>query len=442
MKNQILEQVLRAVSPSKREEKAVRKLAREIEETLEKYLPAGTTITLAGSVVKGTFLRGRGDIDLFVLFPFSYTKEEMFEKVKKAAAKAFPRIRKEISYAEHPYLRVHFQGKKADIVPAYFMREGEHIRSSVDRSQLHTKYVLSHIDDEKKGEVRLLKRFLATNGLYGAEIKILGFSGYLCELLILQYGDFLSTLNSASVWRLPVFIDPMHHYLSRTTGLDRFPDSTFIVVDPVDSTRNVAAAVSEENLAKFMLLGREFLNRPATSFFKDKPVLSRQKLTSLVERRNVFTISMEPPKVVEDVLWGQLRKFSHSFSSFLEEQGFTVLSTQPRISGKRALVIFEVAEEELPRNRLVQGPSVFMGPDCSRFFSFHKKSAFFVRKSRVYAYEKRKIRTVEAAYSAFRSRHAEHFPSKIKNSAKHAKLLSGKLLLRYPKPLSDYFQSF
>jgi tRNA nucleotidyltransferase (CCA-adding enzyme) len=46
------------------------------------------------------------------------------------------------------------------------------------------------------GEVRLLKKFMKGTGVYGAEIKIGGFSGYLCELLILKYRSFAQTIEA------------------------------------------------------------------------------------------------------------------------------------------------------------------------------------------------------------------------------------------------------
>ena len=47
-----------------------------------------------------------------------------------------------------------------------------------------------------KQEVRLLKRFLKSVGIYGAQIAKGGLSGYVTEILILKYGTFVSTLQS------------------------------------------------------------------------------------------------------------------------------------------------------------------------------------------------------------------------------------------------------
>ena len=52
-----------------------------------------------------------------------------------------------------------------------------------------------------RDEVRVLKKFMKGIDTYGAEIKVGGFSGMLCETLILNYGSFEDTIKSASDWK-------------------------------------------------------------------------------------------------------------------------------------------------------------------------------------------------------------------------------------------------
>ena len=73
------ESVIRKISPSKTETLGVKRLAESTRKSLGKHLPPEAKTLLAGSVAKGTFLKGAGDIDLFAIFPFSYSKEEMFK---------------------------------------------------------------------------------------------------------------------------------------------------------------------------------------------------------------------------------------------------------------------------------------------------------------------------------------------------------------------------
>ena len=93
-----------------------------------------------------------------------------------------------------------------NIVPCYKVKRGEWV-SATDRTPFHTDYVKPLLDEQMAEEVRLLKRFMKGVGVYGAEIKIGGFSGYLCELLVLNYGSFTEVLRSAANWKERTIID-------------------------------------------------------------------------------------------------------------------------------------------------------------------------------------------------------------------------------------------
>jgi tRNA adenylyltransferase (EC 2.7.7.25) len=54
--------------------------------------------------------------------------------------------------------------------------------------------VISNLHREQKDEVRLLKKFMKGIGVYGAEIKVKGFSGYVAELLVYFYDSFRNVL--------------------------------------------------------------------------------------------------------------------------------------------------------------------------------------------------------------------------------------------------------
>ena len=442
MKKALRRAALRLVTPTKKDEKEMLELLDLLQPKLSSKLPRSVTVTPAGSVVKGTFLRGAGDIDLFALFPPSYSKERMFRVLKKAVAQAFPRGKREISYAEHPYVRLHLKGRRIDIVPAYLMLEGERIRSAVDRSQLHVKYVLHNISEEQKGDVRLLKRFLRVNGLYGAEIRVLGLSGYLCELLVLHYGDFESVINAVAEWQPPVSIDPLNHYMSREDVLRYFNSPPIVVVDPVDRERNVAAALTKENLARFILLARNFSEKPSLEYFREKKELRRNVLNNKLRVRNVCALEFPAPKVVEDILWGQLRRFAHMLKMHFEKEGFSVLGAFPHLEKGKAIIVFEVLEDELPRKRLVPGPYAHMASDCRKFIAAHKRAPILARDSRIYALVRRQVSTPKEAVKSFKDKLGKSFPSRIRARAKKAKFLSEKELLKYPKSLSAYFQSF
>ena len=108
-------------------------------------------------------------------------------------------------------------GFEVDLVPCYALPDASRIRSAVDRTPFHTRFVLSSLDDVKRGQVLLLKQFMKGIGVYGAEAKVQGFSGYLTELLIIKYGDLLNVLRAASGWRPGTVMDMDAEKRSRWT---------------------------------------------------------------------------------------------------------------------------------------------------------------------------------------------------------------------------------
>jgi tRNA nucleotidyltransferase (CCA-adding enzyme) len=70
--------------------------------------------------------------------------------------------------------------------------------SATDRTPfIH--YVKKRLGKTLQDDVRLLKKFMQGIKVYGAEIKTGGFSGYLCELLILHYGSFANPAHFCEV---------------------------------------------------------------------------------------------------------------------------------------------------------------------------------------------------------------------------------------------------
>ncbi|MEW5996698.1 MAG: CCA tRNA nucleotidyltransferase [Candidatus Micrarchaeota archaeon] len=430
-----LQNVLRKITPDEKEQGEVEGIAREVEVKIGELLPSGVRTMLTGSVAKGTFLSGEGDVDLFALFPHSYSKELMFEEVKEAVDGAYPKAKIEVAYAEHPYVKFYLDGKKIDVVPAYLMAEGERVRSAVDRSQLHTRYVLEEMRDEQKDEVRLLKRFLKANGLYGAEIKTLGFSGYLCELLVIAYGNFEGVLKAAAGWKTRVVLDPEKYYVKPEEALARFPEQ-LVVVDPVDAERNVAAPVSVENFARFVEVCNRFLKNPSEEFFFPKKI-SDANIGKWMKERNFYGIEFTNEKIVDDVLWGQIRRVSSALGVFLEQSGFTVLGSHYYSDGKKTVLFFELKEKELPKEREMRGPLLKMNEDCGKFRSKHKGAKFVEREGRIFAVEKRRWRDFLGAFKEYAKR--GFVPSHL-GGLRKGKVLEGKGLIRYKDGIEEYIR--
>ncbi len=190
------QEVLERVRPSEQVTAAVDKAARSLKSAVDAYIAEhGITAetTFVGSYAKKTFLDGN-DLDLFVMFPKTMPKEDIVDIGLRIGDDVLHGTH---AYAEHPYSSGKWEGTDVDLVPCYRIEPGDRPITAVDRSPLHTNYVISKMAEQQRDEVRLLKRFMKGIGAYGAEPENRGFSGYLCELLVLKYGTFDGVLEAA-----------------------------------------------------------------------------------------------------------------------------------------------------------------------------------------------------------------------------------------------------
>ena len=197
--NSVLLEALELSKPMQGEVKKVSSIAKKVKESIIKHASSTKIkdVVFGGSYAKGTWLKGDVDIDIFVKMNSSM-KEEEFELLgKQIGLESLRQYQPYLRYSDHPYVEAFVEGIRVNIVPCYDVEKWNWI-SAADRSPFHTEYVTKKLDEEKRDQVRLLKKFLKSLGIYGAEIAKNGFSGYVTEVLILKYGSFQSTLEALS----------------------------------------------------------------------------------------------------------------------------------------------------------------------------------------------------------------------------------------------------
>lgn len=397
---------------------------------------------VCGSIGKGTWLAGDHDIDLFVFFSKDLGREEL-EKMGLAIGKQIVAMMGgtwRIKYAEHPYVHAMINGFDVDIVPCYKIAPGEHIKSAVDRSPLHLAHVRQNLKPEQQNEVRLLKQFCKGAGVYGADTKTQGISGYICELLVMHYGSFEAVLRNAAGWRPPTSI-----------GQDaRKFDAPLIIIDPTDANRNAAAAVSAENFARFVWTARQFIKRPAIDFFFPKTrTLSSSDIKKLKSRKTRFVAAVAPrPDVIDDVLWPQLRRARHRLVKELEQNEFRVIRSfewaeavdHERTTGELALV-FELETWSLPPVQRMHGPPITAHEHSARFLEKYGKPLFgpFVDGQGNWFIEKaRNFETADQLLAAFLKRPAKDLeaagiPNFVASALTKHKLIADDAFWRWAK---------
>ncbi|MCI4357911.1 MAG: CCA tRNA nucleotidyltransferase [Thermoplasmata archaeon] len=308
---------------------------------------------VAGSAARGTFLVDRLDIDFFMLFPPSLDREGL-EREGMAIARELLEA-PETRYAEHPYLRGTFERFAVDAVPGYAIDDPSHPLSAVDRTPFHQRYLQARSTPALVGEIRLAKQFLRALGAYGSEARTGGFSGYLVELLVVRFGSLRALLRQAEHWRIPV------HLPTDPAARPRVPaDVALILDDPVDPNRNVATALSWRNLGLLILGSAAYLAEPDPRFFEVHPsrvltlASSRQRLAE--RGTHVTVLTLPRPKLVDDILYPQLRKAERTLSEASARLGYTVLGSASGAGPSHLVVLVEVDHAELPKVRVHEGP--------------------------------------------------------------------------------------
>jgi len=227
-------------------------------------------------------------------------------------------------------------------------------------------------------------------GVYGAEIKVGGFSGYLCELLTLNYGSFLEVLKSVADWKEKTMIDYEGYYKGREKEAEKIFEEPLVMVDPVDKGRNAAAAVRKERLDEFVASARTFLKISHLNFFYPQEVetLDAEKLVGTIKTRGSTILFIKIGKVnaVPDVLWGQLYKSQRSLRKMLQQYDFDVMrdcvwSDEENLN----LFIFEVESRFLPFIKKHLGPPLRKKVECEKFLRKHLGAVQTVSGPRVEA---------------------------------------------------------
>lgn len=316
-----------------------------------------------GSTARNTWLRGKRDIDIFLMFPPATSREKLELEGLLLARSVSDEY--EEQYAEHPYISAVYKNYDVDLVPCYNVEDSSKIQSAVDRSPFHNQYVLSHING-LTDEARLLKQFLHGAGVYGSELKTQGFSGYLSELLIIRYGSFLNVVREGANFHRGIVID----IEGRGDRTVEHPEP-LVVIDPVDPRRNVAAALSEQKLYEFVDKCREFLRSPSAEAFFPAPVepLDEPELLEIMEERGtlLLTITFLAPDIVEDTLYPQLRKAEESVTRLLEQHEFKVFGSDVWANDKRCAIVLELLVWSLPGVERHLGPPLEQREHADRF---------------------------------------------------------------------------
>ncbi len=379
--------ILEDIEPSENEQKRIKNLSNkliDIINTRANDKGYSAEAVLLGSVAKNTWISSENkedvDIDIFIKFPLITKLEDLKAQGLELAYYCIETVDGscEERYASHPYLTGVMDGYSVDLVPCYDIKESIEMKSAVDRTLLHTTYIRKKLKKSQEKEARLLKRFMRMVGTYGSEFKVGGFSGYLCELLIIHYGSFLEVLQKAcSDWK------PGHQIDLKKFGTANLFSDPLVVVDPTDQNRNVAAALTLQKMAEFRVAAANFLENPKKAYFYPKKIsYNLDDIRAEFKKRDTHSIVLifPAPDIPSDALHPQIRKTENSLVSVLESEDFNVFGSDCWTGSsntkkeEKVLILLEMNTWHLPLYRKHSGPIVWDHDNGKRFIQKHPSS--------------------------------------------------------------------
>ena len=350
---------------------------------------------LGGSGAKGTWLAGTHDIDIYVCFDYNAYKnksDQLSDILQKRLKKCFKKL--ERLHGSRDYFQIKEDGFTVEIVPILKIANARQAKNITDVSQLHANYVKRNTNEKLRNDIRKAKAFCKAAGVYGAESYIQGFSGYLAELLVIHYGSFGKLAKAAAKWKENKEIGSKKDVARLNPSKKTSP---LIVIDPVDSTRNAAAALSKEKFEQLTSACKRYMKRHSEKFFVI-PVFS---ISDIRKKHNaVLAVQVHPGK--RDVIGAELRKKFEQIAHQLRYHDFLIRKSGWHWDEKsrKAYFYFQLKENVLPAMRMIRGPPISMHMAALAFRQAHSKA--FAKNGRVHAVERRKFRTAQQVLNNFK----------------------------------------
>lgn len=367
----VLAQVLDTIKPSKQTKtevtEQINRFVNDLNTLLQKnHLSAHAM--LGGSFAKGTWLVDEFDVDIFVQFEDPTTN--MSDTLEKILPPNAVRV-----HGSRDYFQITDANVQYEIVPVLKITDANEADNVTDVSPLHVTWVRKA--DGLQDDIRLAKQFLKSHRLYGAESYLQGFSGHVVDILLIHYGGFENFLKSVSKWTDKTVLDPEKHYkqhvlhhlnTSKTQG-------PLVIVDPLDKTRNAAAAVGVDAYESIKIAAEQFLRKPSAEAFTQKAFHADKNTSPIL-------IRIELLEGKRDIRGNKLVKIYGCIERSLTE--FGVRESNWEWNGKdEAYLWYNVEHTTLSTTKEQPGPPADLEHAAKAFRAQHK--TVFERDNRLYA---------------------------------------------------------
>jgi len=408
--NNLLKNVIADLMPDERKiQSEVRAVMQSINASFKKQRLQAKVIA-GGSIAKGVFLKNDHDCDLFAVFPKSYAGKDLSGMLERVLNKVFKHVERLHGSRDYFHVRVPSSTFMYEIVPVLALKK-EQAKNAVnitDCSPLHVQWVLQQVKKKKSvcNEIRLLKAFCKSAGVYGAESYLRGFSGHVVDILTIFYGSFLKVLQVSKTWKPgtanTVKEKTVIDFYNKHKGKAFFHlnssklQSALIVIDPTLADRNASAALEQEKLDIFRLRAQEFLKKPSADYFVQHPV-TMESLVRRAQLEDAQLVAVEvylPPGKVDLIGVKMIKVFQFLKQELLKHDFKLVDAVWSWGKGAqgdketKAELFYLIKKGKLSDTVILSGPPTNL--DQKHIEAFKKQHRdVFLKQKRWYAREKR-----------------------------------------------------
>ena len=351
-----MKSILERIKPKKEELDKIKEILKYLN---SKIKIKDAKLELGGSGAKNTNLSGSHDVDIFIKFNYNQFKDQDISKILE---KNIKHLKPTKLHGSRDYFQLKYNSYLIELVPILEITKSSQAKNITDISPLHTKYVKKH--SKLVDQIRLTKAFAKAQDCYGAESYIRGFSGYVLEILTIHYGSFKNLVKNVAKWRSKVIIDPTKTYKNPLIEMNASKtESPLILIDPVDKTRNTAAALSIDKFNLIIKSAQKYQQNPSEKFF-----IQKEKIIP----KNSYILEAIPLQGKEDVIGAKLVKILNYIKKQSELEGYKI-TTSDWSWKEKAKFWFKVKSDRLEQFRIRKGPFKDDLKNVQRFRKANKK---------------------------------------------------------------------
>jgi tRNA nucleotidyltransferase (CCA-adding enzyme) len=390
----IFKEILERTKPSEEDLKGIKKnvdsFCKDVKSRIKKY-KIDAEIFVGGSFAKGTVIKkGKYDVDVFIRYDKKYKNEELSSLTEKLIGKFRDTL---IIHGSRDYFRVNYGNNFfIELIPVRKIIRPKDYENITDLSYLHVKYINKNIKYQSLlDEIKIAKAFCYSNGCYGAESYIHGFSGYSLELLVYYYKGFekfINAMTKVNPGKEKLIIDIEKKFKNKKDVLMDLNssklNSPIILIDPTYKQRNVLAALSQETFEKFQEACKAYLKNPSIKHFEIKKIdIERLREDVRKKGKEFALVKATTDKPEGDVAGSKLLKFYNHLTKEIS-RFFIIKNKGFEYDNDQSARYFFVGEKK--REIIYSGPYKDDEINSVKFLGEHRQT--YEKDKRLYAKEK------------------------------------------------------